>query len=48
MRRLPHRHGHGPEGQGLGRQQTNSHYGINLYIRAWPGVPGENCPPIGK
>jgi len=44
MRRLPHCHSHSPEGQGLGRQRTTSHYGINLYIRAGPGIPGENCP----
>jgi len=47
MRRLPHRHGHSPVGQGLGRQRTTSHYGINLYIRARPGIPGENCPHSG-
>ena len=32
-RRLLLRHGHSLKGQGLGRQQTTSHYGINLCVR---------------
>jgi len=42
------RHGRGPIGQGPGRQQSTSHYGINLFIRAWPGIYGDEWPRIGK
>jgi len=48
LRRMLRRHGRGPIGQGPGRQQSTSHYGINLFIRAWPGIYGDEWPRIGK